>query len=515
MPQSRLRQILSLCLLLTLVASGCASATPSPTPAPTLTPTPIPARFEATKCKFAPPKGAIQCGSLFVPEDRTKPNSLLIQLHTAIIRTANPNPAPDPVVYLNGGPGGHALDNLPLLLAVFNDVLASRDLIVFDQRGVGYSSPSLNCPELEDQAYQDLTQNLSREAAQQRFTQAAQACHARLVKEGRDLAAYTSAANAADVNDLRTALGYAEWNLYGVSYGARLALTVMRDFPDGVRSVILDSTYPPQVDVEAKMAGNAERALNLLFQQCAEDAKCNAAYPELRTVFYDTVAQLDTTPIALTLTHPRTKQRYDAIVTGERLIVDLSQLLYFTESLPYLPALIYELHEGRTADLLRGGLDTIAFANDFNSEGMSLSVQCGEETSFTSSQTVATASASVTPRFRDAINQAQVYSELAACMDWGAKQATPIENQPVVSDIPTLILAGSSDPITPPVWGRLAAKTLSRSRFFEFNGVAHAVLGAGVWGDCSQSIVSAFLVDPNSTPDSACLSKLKVFFVTR
>ncbi len=175
------------------------------------------------------------------------------------------------------------------------------------------------------------------------------------------------------MNDLRIALGYAEWNLYGVSYGTRLAQTVMRDFPEGVRSVILDSVYPPQVDGYAEMAVNAERAFNLLFDRCSADSKCNAAYPELKTVFYDTVAQLDANPTTLTLVRPKTGQAYEAVINGDHLITIIFSLLYQTDALPYLPNLIYDLHEGRSGNLgysMNQYIDGIAFANDYFSEGM-------------------------------------------------------------------------------------------------------------------------------------------------
>jgi pimeloyl-ACP methyl ester carboxylesterase len=439
----------------------------------------------------------------------------LIQLPVAVIRSSNPKPAPDPVVYLNGGPGAYSLDNLSFLPALFKEVLANRDLIVFDQRGVGYASPSLNCPEADDQFYQDLGKNLTQEEAQQHRVQAMHACRERLIKQGVNLAAYTSAANAADVDDLRSALGYANWNLYGVSYGTRLALTVMRDFPDGVRSAILDSAYPPQVDAEAELAGNAERAINLFFERCAADVRCNTAYPNLEDAFYETVARLDTTPLTMTLTRPNTGQSYEAVVNGRRLIVDLFLMLYFTDGLPYVPALIDELHVERGAYMLRNFLNQTAFLDDYISEGMNAAIRCGEEASFTSPQAIATASAAVSPRLRDTLQRRFVFTDLALCAEWGAKPAAAIENQPVVSDIPTLILAGDNDPITPPAWGKLAAQTLSHSYFFEFPWVGHGVLGAGVWGSCSQSMVSAFIADPDSAPDSACLSKLKPFFIKR
>jgi pimeloyl-ACP methyl ester carboxylesterase len=510
MSKSQFQHFLSVSILVALVACGYAQTTPSPTL------TSVPARFEKADCMFptALLGYKIDCGYLFVPEDRAQSDSHLIKLAVAILRSPSAHPAPDSVVFLGGGPGDYTLDGLVPISAVFSSVLSKRDLVIFDQRGVGYSLPSLNCPEMENQLYQDLTQNLSQEESQQHTLQLIQACNDRLVEEGIDLAAYTSANNAADVNDLRIALGYATWNLYGVSYGTRLALTVMRDFPEGVRSVILDSVYPPQVDMNAEMAVNAERAINLLFDRCVADAKCNSSYPELKTVFYDTVARLDTNPTTLTLVRPKTGQEYEAMINGDRLIAFTFGLLYQTDALPYLPRLIYDLHERRSGVLdnsMNQYIDGIAFANDYSSEGMNYSVECSEEMSFTSIKAIATTSASVLPRLKVVFNQDPT---IKICALWDAKKAADIENQPVVSKIPTLILEGDNDPITPPAWGQVTAKTLSNSHYFEFRWVGHMVLGAGLWGDCSKSMVDAFLIDPITAPDAACLDKLKVFFWT-
>lgn len=357
-------------------------------------------------------------------------------------------------------------------------------------------------------SFEDWQQSRGLEEAQRPAFLASHACHDRLVKEGINLAAYTSAANAADVNDLRMALGYAQWNIYGISYGTRLALTVMRDFPQGVRSVILDSVYPPQVDLYAEQAGNADRALNLLFERCAADNQCNAAYPELETVFYETTAQLDAHPLTLKLTHPITAQSHQWMLNGNGLISTIFLLLYNTEALPYVPRIIYELHEGRTSGI---GQFLSILPDAFWSEGMNFSVQCGEEATFSSPEIVAAANAAVSPPFNKIFDQRLFFTE---CASWGAKPAAAIENEPVVSDIPTLILAGDNDPITTPAWGQLAAKTLSRSYYREFRWVGHGVYGAGMWRSCSRNIVRDFLADPLSEPDSACLDDLRVYFVT-
>jgi pimeloyl-ACP methyl ester carboxylesterase len=218
------------------------------------------------------------------------------------------------------------------------------------------------------------------------------------------------------VNDLRAALGVAKWNLYGVSYGTRLALTVMRDFPKGVRSVTLDSVYPPQVDLYASFASHVERALNLLFDGCAADPACNAAYPDIKTIFYDTVAQLDAKPVTLSLIQPVTAKSYPVVMNGDSLISLTFQLLYYSNVLVIFPKLIYELHAGGGFNsILLPYLPAWLFANAYSSEGMGLSVQCGEEASFSSPQAVATGDAAVFPRLREAFSEIPTYSTFATC----------------------------------------------------------------------------------------------------
>jgi len=511
MTRPQFQPFLSASLLVVLIVSGCAYAAPTPTQ------TPVPARrFETTACMFDTSgiTNKIDCGYLYVPEDRLQASSPMIKLAVAIVRSSNPNPASDPLIYLQGGPGVDALIYVASLVGPFSGILANRDLILFDQRGVGFSSPSLECPETNDQFFEDIVQNLSREEAQQHAIQAIQACHARLVQAGINLSAYTSAASAADVHDLRVALGYPEWNIYGGSYGTRLALTIMRDFPGGVRSVILDSVWPLQVDEDAELASAMERALDLLFERCAADPECNTAYPDLKSVFYDTVAHLDARPISFSPIRNQTGEVVKVLMNGDGMINLIFSMLYSTDALPYLPKMIYELHEGRTDRdaMFNAYWYAATFSGDSGSAGMQLSVVCGEEVSFSSAQAIATASAPVFPRLRDAVDQGLFFP---LCPAWNVKPAAAIENQPVTSAIPTLILAGDNDPATPPAWGKLAAQTLSNSHYFEFPWVAHGVIyGASPAASCAQSMLNAFVIDPVSVPASTCINGLKVFFVT-
>jgi pimeloyl-ACP methyl ester carboxylesterase len=484
--------------ILVLVLAGCKSS-----------------NFEEAECQFEVPSGVeVDCGYLSVPEDRSQEDGPIIRLHVAIGRAQNPKP--DPVVILNGGPGAYTLEMTDAWLSLFNNVLNDRDLIILDQRGVGYSQPSLNCPEAEEQWYQDWTQNISAIIADQHYAQALQACHDRLVAEGINLSAYTSAANAADVEDLRKALGYSKWNLYGSSYGTRLALTVMRDYPDGIRSVILDSVYPPQVDLFASQAADFERSLNLVFERCAADTDCNKAYPDLTTNYYELVDQLDAEPLTFKLYRSSTGKFYDVILNGDRFIWATFQMLYMTDQVRILPWRIESIKVGNTSSNRTGWaipfpelLKMFIFFDDSWNEGMYYSIECNEEAPFSSEKALENANANVTRRLLDAFNSKQIFQY---CSAWEATQPSSIENEAVVSDIPTLILSGEFDPVTPPAWGRMSGETLGKSQFLEFSGFGHGILDAGANGNCLLQAVDAFLADPDASVDASCVDSFKLNF---
>lgn len=240
-------------------ASPTAAVIESSTPfVPTHTPAYQPL-FEEGPCAFPVPSGYTpECGYLIVPENRAQVDSPPIRLHVAIFRNRSADPAPDPVVHLAGGPGSSSLDVAGYMLGQGLDaILERRDFILFDQRGTGYSQSRLDCPEREALTSLLLDGRLSAEETQPAVLEAFQRCRERLAAQGIDLSAYHSAASAADLNDLRLALGYEKLNLYAVSYGTRLALTLMRDYPQAVRSAVLDSAYPLQVNLYTALAPNA------------------------------------------------------------------------------------------------------------------------------------------------------------------------------------------------------------------------------------------------------------------
>ncbi len=455
-------------------------------------------RIEPQSCWMALPDGVVEgqnfdCGYLIVPEDRTNPSGPTIQLAYAVLRAPADVVKPDPIVYLSGGPGGNAVGEIDGWLDI--PYLDDRDLILLDQRGTGYSLPSLNCPESE-----------------QNEDNATQACHDRLVSEGVNLQAYNSVENAADVADLRVALGYDEWNLYGISYGTRLALTVLRDHPEGVRSVVIDSVYPPEVNSWEEYGQNTADVFNNLFQACSADAECSAAYPDLEQTFSTVVEQLNATPAEYTGTDSTTRESVDKTMTGDEFIDRVFQVLYSTANIPYLPGVISEVANGNYAALddLESGATVEAGSRQSpdedvsDSEGMNLSVECQEEVAFLDEATaLANVPAQPASLHDNSINAIQ--GTFSDCQIWGVQAADEIETQPVVSDIPTLVAAGEFDPITPAKWAESAASHLSSSFFFLFPGGGHGVIDMN---ECSQGIMQAFLDDPTQQPDASCIADI-------
>jgi pimeloyl-ACP methyl ester carboxylesterase len=468
----------------------------------------VQATFEEADCAFEiPADRQVTCGYLQVPEVRDDAtNQNVVRLHVAIFASKSANPAPDPLVYLEGGPGGDALEAVPYVFEErFAPFLAERDFIMFDQRGTGYSQPSLDCPEYKELSLDLLDQVLPPAEEERQFLDVMEACHERLVDEGIDLGAYDSAASAADLDDLRQALGYEQWNLLGISYGTRLALTTMRDYPQGLRSVVLDSTYPPQVNIVTETPANLERALDVFFAACAADEACNETYPNLRDVFFDLVDQVNAEPITVPVFHALNHQEYQARLAGDDLVGVLFQGLYSEEIIPLLPKFIYDTTAGEY-DLLSSLLSNLIISDEFVSIGMNFSVQCQEEIPFATEEE-AQAAAEAYPELESYFETSATSGEtaFATCALWNVPQAPALENEAVSSDVPTVILSGELDPITPPAWGAQVHDNLPNSTYFTFPGLGH---GVSVAGDCPRAVVMDFLADPSSPPDAACIAEM-------
>ena len=450
--------------------------------------------FQQTQCPFPLGKGLregkdVRCGFLVVPEDRSHVPGPTIRPAVAIFKTPSSNPASDPVLELGGGSGNALLENQGPTFTADNlaSRLMNRDLIVLEQRGTGYSQPSLRC--LDNGALR--------------------ACHDRLLKEGIDLNAYTTLEDAADVHDLIQSLGYQQVNLEGTSYGTRLALTVMRLYPADLRSVVLNSVLPPQVNFFTSMAPSAQRAFAVFFHGCALDAYCNTTYPHLQTVFYQLVAALNHRPITFDTTSS-TGQRLTVHFTGNDLVGWVRQSLTFTWFIPPLPAVLFQIRQQNYTQLAQ-----IYGANSINptgSAGLFYSTECGEDMADLTQHDLEASAQGLPPVIRPALLDPNLFN-YSVCQFWEMKPAPAIQKEPVRSSIPTLILQGEYDPVTPPANGMAAARSLSKGYYFLFPGVGHGVLNSGT-GNCPNDIMNAFLANPTQRPDGSCISIMAEPFFT-
>jgi len=453
--------------------------------------------FEPAPCAFPVPSGySPECGYLIVPENRARPDTQFISLHVGIFRNRSGIPNLDPVIKLSGGPGSSGLNTAGYLLGKGMDaVLEQRDFVVFDQRGTGYSRPRLDCLERAAITPLLLGGRLSAEESKQAIIDSFRRCRDRLIAEGIDLSAYNSAASAADLNDLRLVLGYDKLNLYAISYGTRLALTLMRDYPHVVRSAVLDSAYPLQVNLYTALAPNAERAFNVFFDRCAADPNCSLSYPDLRAVFYRLVDELNAHPVSVSTYIESDNQNVQ--LDGGLLIDVLFVGLYNPSVTATMPQMIYDIRDG-DYDILRERL--ALYFDGSPALGMQMAVQCSEEFPFNAPEEAYAAAQGVQPQIA-AFFPDSVQPLFAVCKEWTVTPPDPRENLAVSSDLPTLVLAGEGDPITPPEWGRMVAGDLSNAYFYEFPANGHWVARSS---NCAVLIALAFWENPTSDPGYIC-----------
>jgi pimeloyl-ACP methyl ester carboxylesterase len=512
---NRLKFIVRLTLL---IGIACASLLPRPAAAQTAP------RFESADCAVMskpeskniliqallgaiPPDSGMECGYVIVPEEHGKDNGKTIKLAVVVMRANGEGvgPRPDPIFFLQGGPGGGTIDTfMPLLRNVPIDdgaLRATRDIVLFDQRGTGKSLPALKCPEIYALTLETIEQRIGREDVVKRGEAAMDACRKRLIAEGINLNAFDSVENAADIEAIRQALSYERINLYGVSYGTLLALHTLRDHPEFLRSVVLDAVVPTQTNFIVEVPRNQQRAFSELFAACAADARCKQDYPDLEKMFYAAVEKFDKSPARVRMSDPETGRSYSAVVNGDTLMGWLFQSMYSSELLPYLPHVINDLNAGRTESL---GTILGAFAfQQAVASGMYYSVVCAEDSDFEVSDVLNTAG--LNPRLAESVPN-EVASIKRTCTRFNVEQLPKSVDDPVRSEIPVLVLNGRFDPITPPVNGEEAAKTLPNSRVYTFPNTGH---GAFTSRDCAKTIMSSFLDAPSDQPDDACIGDEK------
>jgi pimeloyl-ACP methyl ester carboxylesterase len=468
-------------------------------------------RFETAVCPMTLPKGVVdgkdvKCGYVTVPEQHANPKGRTLRLAVAIFPSTSATPAADPFVMEEGGPGGSTLKSFGSMLLdaqnpLFTLFRVQRDMVLVEQRGTLYSDPYLSCEEVQKFTLDALDQLLTQEEGDRRYHEAITACRDRLRAQGLNLSAYNSVENAADMAMALTALGYDKFNFYGVSYGTMLAQHLMRDYPERLRSVILDSVVPLEMKFIPKMATTADRSLRLLFAKCAADTDCNKNFPKLEQVFFDTVDRLNQSPAFIQIKDSSGNPHF-LFFTGNNLINDqIFPLLYATQILPLLPAMIYRVAGGdyTSSELV---IETFLF-QDTTADGMFNSVICAEDADYTEADYDL---AGLYPQLAVLAKQGDVRE---TCTLWQVEPLGTYIDQPVDRDIPTLVMSGEFDPVTPPSFGEMVAKHLSHAYAYSFPGVGHGTIDGG---DCPVAMMLVFLENPAQAPDDNCIAEMGIKF---
>jgi pimeloyl-ACP methyl ester carboxylesterase len=449
--------------------------------------------FTKANCPF-PTSPQVECGYLTVPENRANPQSRPINLAVALLKSSNPNPPPDPLIYLSGGPGQSAFGAIDYFLSL--PLLQQYNMVILEQRGTQYSQPWLFCPEIVEAGLNNFKQNLDFDAKLKIEQEAAKACRDRFRNQGVDLTGYNSRESANDLEDLRLALGYAKWNLYGTSYGTQVALTTMRFYPDSIRSAILAGVYPPNIRDREELLSNAVSAFETLFSGCEKNPACKASYPALRAHFYSIMERLNQNAVALEL--PGVGQVW---VSGGEFSGLIFFALYQENIIPYLPFLIEQVYKGDYAVLEPFLQEAVGFATNSLGEGVYYSVECHERF-YPDTRAAIAEDKAKNPLFK---NFYFAHADSAICEIWDAATPDPANRQPVISDIPTLLLVGEYDPTTPPAQAQLALQTLKNGHLFVLPGLGHNV---DIGNPCLAPLVQGFLANPLDKPDGSCTNQL-------
>lgn len=441
-----------------------------------------------------PAEVTVTCGTVDVPEDRTVDGGRTVTLPVARIHHSGGDAAAPPLVMLHGGPGGSLLDVAPNN-AVNSESLLRRDTILWDQRGAGRSVPSLNCPEKEVVTVESLGAAAPFDQELAANVAAIEACRDRLVGEGIDLDQFNTVASVADLDSIRRAFGAEQLNLNGTSYGTRLGLAYARQHPEKVRALVIDSVYPPGIGGADWHREAPQEAFDRLFEACAADEACNAAYPDFGTTFDAAVAALDERPETFTrsVEVDGTVSERTFTVTGSDLRSGMFAGLYETDLIPMIPGLVSGVANGDRS-FLPTYIDMAMPRIVGMSEGAFYSVDCADSGRLLDGATPAELGG-------DGADSLYTFvSSQISCDSWDVEFLPEEFNETVVVDVPTLVFGATLDPVTPYSHSVQQAEAMPNARFVSIPRGGH---GVQRFDACTQEAYLGFLDDPTA-PLPAC-----------
>ena len=458
--------------------------------------------------KLGEKEGDALCGYVSVPLRHGKTDSPRIRLAVVLIPAADQvNRKPDPLFLAQGGPGGSTIGGFAqvLLADQAKRPVLNRDLVLWDQRGTYFSQPRLQCREAT---------RLPANAKPEQEREALAQCGKRLKAEAGDLSAFNSLENARDADAIRAALGYEKFNFYGVSYGTELGQFLMRERPQHLRAVILDAVVPLGFSLVTDVPVVKQRVMEQFSSACRESQACNLAYPGLGDRYLALLDKLDKSPVALPApsgpllgkARPASPPAEADTMSGRDLDGALYQLIYSREAVPLVPYIIERAERGDYSFAINFVQLMQASRSDM-ADGMYMAVVCSE---YGDTPDAALKFPGVIKRLADeaAEDGKQI---LEICRDWGIGLLDKSLLEPVRSDIPTLLMSGNFDPITPPAHAQRVASHLSRAQSVTFARGAH---GQAFLLPCANQLISAFLDNPDARPQAACANEAAPVFYT-
>ncbi|MGH8130218.1 MAG: alpha/beta hydrolase [Steroidobacteraceae bacterium] len=385
---------------------------------------------------------AARCGNFAVPENPDDPQGPTIELAVAVVPAVATQAQPDPLFLLAGGPGQGAIEGYAPLLGAFAGIRRKRDLVLVDQRGTGGSN-RLDCA-MPEQAL------ATGEISPAELRDLARECLAKLPGRAQF---YTTSIAVRDLDAVRAALGYERINLFGGSYGTRVAQHYARRFPERTRTIVLDAVVPPTLALVPQIPIESQHALERVFARCAKDEECNRRFPALADQFARIDARLRRSPVRVVLTDPTNGANRRVAVTRAHLVTMVRMLTYSARTASLLPLL---LHEAATND----NYTPLAAQAEMAAEvlerliamGMHHSVVCAEDA----------------PRFAGAVDRAELERSYigpimldgmtAICEVWPRGAVDGDFREPLDSAVPALLLSGEFDPATPAAYAATAAE---------------------------------------------------------
>ena len=436
----------------------------------------------------------VRCGYLYVASDRSSKDAGTIRLPVVRFETKEPKTNYDPVLFLPGGPipalavpqlTGRAWEKL------LSDLywLSERDVIAFDYRGAGSSTPSLYCPELPQLGFPRISDET--------FANNLRTCMERMLRKNIALGSYNTGEIASDIKDLRTSLAISKWTLWGGSYGSRVALEVMRQDSEGIKNVILSGALPPNKNWWEFSAVNFDNVIRSIISQCRRDSACDSAYPSLSENLNKGLRELRRNPERFEITDYWPVQKTMTVVLDDIEFLNLLQHEARTydgiRRIPMYLTLASERKIARFKILLEDYLlQTRAL---FISPLQYFSVHCNDY--------VVEGTPSPELSKNEFLWDAGWSESQDTCEIMNLQPTKRLDATPVKSSIPVLILAGELDPITPPDWASEVSTSLQDSQLLILPYHSHDLENF----DCAKRLVAEFLKDSRTRISDPCVNE--------